>query len=881
MTQQHVISQLLESDTRYPRNLELLKKIILTAYRGRFRVNNLSPDNGVTLGNYLFDEERVMFDYTRLSDHKRDLFKQWLLGAHQEEKKTVYLSRVHVNEYRGFTSEVALSWWGRLISWFEDRFSEQWKITDLNLSLNYQLTGIEICHGEQGSLIGFNQFLAPGTGTKYKAVDDPQEEPLGNTKRVFITDALVDQLMMTDIKDINYESICKSPHPQSVEVTDLDARHEEMHDYRTIQRFIDLKPWYIRLWKWCASLFTHQEDEPVIKKTLVTTAEPTLLYENETIKIYQREPTHEILVKEKRPEITNLVLCGGGAKIFAHVGVWKALCEANIRPVNFAGSSAGAIMSLLCYLGYSADEITDLFKHFRQEHLVFYEIDRNGLSDPHALKTALDYAIALKVKQIVAKYKVPYPQGKITFATLDALKKQCPGCGIGDELVVTATNKRLRQTRYFSLAKSPSFEVSEAVKTSASFPVVYRGTVIDGEEHTDGGVLSNLPTEAFPDDHSTLLESEFGNNLKVLAVQFDNGTERTAIDQIERVYRENFFVNWVYGLLAGVKDPASAWEQDRMKLRKYAAQSIVVNVDNVSSYSVTIDDASRSRIIQNGYEAGNSYLNVRYNRKGEQTYENQEDMYSTFTSLGDLLSYCCYRGDKHWFEIVNNLIVQSTLPNRIALIRQSLELRQLYFSAPTVAESSVEVESNSVTFFGNAIPQEQPIINEDNHSLLVAIFPVFLKISQDFVRTNPDKRRLEAARHSLTLHSPLRCLEHLTRMNGEVNIVLHIFINLLKEFQDNPSSDIYNSLQDLQQLLYSDVALFKAEYYGNWDLSFQQCLRVLKLFNNDEFTSVSKLLSSLREREEPLQTVVKGVYYDEFSDESQEDELTSLNLSMS
>ena len=683
--------------------------------------------------------------------------------------------------------------------------------------------------------------------------------------------------MKTDVKDINYESICKSPHPQSVEVTDLDARHEEMHDYRTIQRFIDLKPWYIRLWKWCASLFTQQQDEPVIKKTVVTPSEPTLLYENETVKIYQREPSHEILVKEKRPEITNLVLCGGGAKIFAHVGVWKALCEANVRPVNFAGSSAGAIMSLLCYLGYSADEITDLFKHFRQEHLVFYDIYRNGLSDPHALKTALDYAIALKVKQIVAKYNVPYPQGKITFATLDALKNQCPDCGIGNELIVTATNKRLRQTRYFSLKKSPSFEVSEAVKTSASFPVVYRGTVIDGEEHNDGGLSSNFPTEAFPDDRSTLLESEFGNNLKVLAVQFDNGTERAAIDQIERVYRENFFVNWIYGLLSGVKDPATAWEQDRLKLRKYAAQSIVVNVDNISSSSFTVDDETRVRIIQNGDEAGKNYLDVRYNNKGEQAYENQEDMYSTFTSLGDLLAYCCYRGDKNWFEIVNNLIVQSTLPNRTALMRQSLELRQLYFSAPTVVESPVDVESSSVTFFGNSIPQEQPVINEDNHSLLVAIFPVFLKISQNFVRTNPDKRRLEAARHSLTLHTPLRCLEHLTHMSGEVNVVLHIFTNILKEFQDNPSSDIYNSLQDLRQLLYSNVDLFKAEYYGNWDLSFQQCLRVLKLFNNDESASVSRLLSSLCTREEPLQTVVNGVYYDEFSDGSLEDEHMAFN----
>ena len=74
MTPQHVISQLLESDTKYPNNLNLLKKIILSAYLGRFRVNGLPPDNKIAFGSYLFDDERVMFDFTRLSDKKKDVF---------------------------------------------------------------------------------------------------------------------------------------------------------------------------------------------------------------------------------------------------------------------------------------------------------------------------------------------------------------------------------------------------------------------------------------------------------------------------------------------------------------------------------------------------------------------------------------------------------------------------------------------------------------------------------------------------------------------------------------------------------------------------------------------------------------------------------------
>lgn len=865
MTPQHVISQLLESDTKYPKNLDLLKKILITTYIGRFRVNGQPPDNKIALGNYLFDDERIMFDFTRLSDDKRVLFFKWLLEPHKQEKENVFLSSVYVNEYRGFTAEVALSWWGRLISWFKNRYSEHWKITDFSLSLNYQLTGIEMCHGKQGSLIGFNQFLVPSSAAKYKDPKDTQREPLGNTKRVYITDGLVDQLTKTNLKYYNYELLCKSPHPQSIQVVNPEARQKEMYDYRRIQKFFDLKPWYIRTWHWCLSFFT-QENIP--QKTIPLDNSLFLLYENETIKIYQRILSKEVLVQEKRPDINNLVLCGGGGKIFAHIGVWKALCEAKIRPVNFAGSSAGAIMSLLCYLGYFAEEISELFKHFKQEHLVFYDIDRNGLSDPHSLKTALDYAIALKLKQIVTRYNIPYPEGKITFATLERIREHCPDCGLGKELIVTATNKRLRQTSYFSLARSPQMEISEAVKTSASFPVIYRGTIIDGEEHNDGGILSNFPTEAFSDDHSTLLESEYGNNLKVLAVQFDNGTERTAIDKIERVYRENFFLNWVYSVLTGVSDPASGWEQDRMKLRKYASQSIVVNVDNVSSSSFTVEEEVRFKMIQNGYEATKSYLDVRYEKKENSDYKNQEVMYSTFHSLGDLLAYCCYRGDSHWFELINNLIVQSKLPNRTALMKQSLTLRQIYFNSTTLVDTKPATahHPNPITFFGNAIPQERLGINEENPSILLAIYPIFLKLSTELVKSSMDKKLLDLALHSLTIHSPLRCLEHLNKMKDEIHIIFYIFTHLIKELKESPSQKLYNAFKDLYHLLSSNVDIFKTEYYGKWDLSIPQCLRVLKIFNSNQHNCASQLFICLRGNTEPMQTIREGIYYEEFTD---------------
>ncbi|HRD68572.1 MAG TPA: patatin-like phospholipase family protein [Legionella sp.] len=863
MTPTHVISQLLKSDTKYSGNLNLLKKIIFTVYLGRLQINGTSPDINVPLGNYLFDDERIIFDFTRLSDVKKNLYLEWLLQPHENEKKKTYFSSAYINEYRGFTAEVGLSFWGRIQNRILGRSSDQWKISDLGLSVHYQLTGIELCHGQQGVLIGFNQYLVPDTGSKYKDPNDAQSEPLGNTKRVFITNKMVDTLLTRKIKNLNFEDICKSHHPLSTHITDIRARFKDMNDYRQMQKFINIDSWYLKLWQWIKSWFTSHKNTPGTLAKLDNNL--SLIHQEKDIKIYRRSGTEEILVQETRPDIKNFVLCGGGAKIFAHVGVWRALNEANIKPEKFAGSSAGAIMALLCYLGYTSTEIIDFFKHFKQEHLVLFNIDRNGLSDTHALKTALDYAIAYKIKEIVSQYKVAYPLGKITFASLEALRKECPDCGLGQQLIVTATNKNSRKTIYFSLEKSPNMEVSEAVKISASFPVLYRNTVVEGEGHTDGGVLNNFPTDAFSDDHSTLLESEYGNNLQLLAVQFDNGTERNTIDRVmEKVYRENFALNWFYSLLTGVKDPASAWEQDRMKLRKYASQSIVIDVGDASTMGFSIEETKQQQLIQCGYDATKEYLDLRYSTCSNK-YTNKELMYSSFNSLADLLAYCCYRDNKHWFDLVFKLILHSNIPHKATLIKQSYELKSIYFNQDLTGNYS-ETSANPLTFFGNDIINI-PSIDKNRSIELLALYPIFLKLTIDLFRSKADYKILESAHHSLNIYNPFACLEHFAKITGEHHVILSIIINLIKELKEGENETIYETLLEVKNMLYSDSPVFKGDcngYFGKWDLTVNQSHRVWKLLNNQKYDEALQLLKCLKRHSEPLQILMEG----QFSEES-------------
>ena len=66
--------------------------------------------------------------------------------------------------------------------------------------------------------------------------------------------------------------------------------------------------------------------------------------------------------QQKRPYKLGLVLSGGGARGFAHLGVYKAMQELGIKPDIISGTSAGAIAGLIFASGHSAEEGLKFFQ---------------------------------------------------------------------------------------------------------------------------------------------------------------------------------------------------------------------------------------------------------------------------------------------------------------------------------------------------------------------------------------------------------------------------------------------------------------------------------------------------------------------------------------
>jgi NTE family protein len=436
-------------------------------------------------------------------------------------------------------------------------------------------------------------------------------------------------------------------------------------------------------------------------------------------------------------------------------------------------------------------------------------------------------------------------------------------------------------------------EVSEAVMISASVPILFRATNLDGEDYNDGGVLNNFPTEAFHGDNTTFLESLDGNNLKILAVQFDNGTERATVDRIkDRVHKEHFIFNWILGIMTGVNIPDGGWEKDRLKLRKYSAQSIIVNVANISATNFSVDEDLQQKLIRNGEQAANDYIKPRYTDNQRESPRTLQYIHETFSSLEELLAYCCYVGNETRFNTVCDLINESSEPNKKVLLKRAEVLKELYFSPLHQEEIKLDCSSNRIDEQLNArlLNQEQNQFNSSSamiddqlnirpqsknlingHKAFIAIYPVILKLSAGLIKNKLEHFLLTKARHSFTKNSLFECLDYFNSIESELHIVFYIFIELIKVLQqelkkqsciqsDVMVQSIYNAFKVLEKLLVSKTDVFKSnDLFGLWKIPLPQGISILnELATIDRgYAGLKGSCDLLRKKHQPVPIVTQ------------------------
>lgn len=203
----------------------------------------------------------------------------------------------------------------------------------------------------------------------------------------------------------------------------------------------------------------------------------------DTLKNAKNDPSY-------RPKI-GLVLSGGGAKGFAHIGVLKVLEEAGVKIDFIGGTSMGSIIGGLYASGYNAAQIDSIFKKTNFDDLINDNIPRSSKNFYEKRNDEL-YAVILPF----SNFKIGIPE---------ALSK-----GMYNYNLLSSLTRNVRHIRDFNKLPTPFLcigtnietgeevllnkgNLAQAMIASAAFPSLFSPVEIDGKLIVDGGVVNNYP----------------------------------------------------------------------------------------------------------------------------------------------------------------------------------------------------------------------------------------------------------------------------------------------------------------------------------------------------------------------------------------------------
>ncbi len=227
-----------------------------------------------------------------------------------------------------------------------------------------------------------------------------------------------------------------------------------------------------------------------------------------------------ISIGQNRPRV-GLVLSGGGAKGFSHIGVIEVLEEKGIPIDYICGTSMGALVGALYASGYTSDSIESIVTHTKWRDLMLDKIPRN---------------------YIIYDEKEFYHNSIFNMTFDKSFKPHIPGGLVGGHNVMIMLNKyfwNLMFVNDFSKLNIPYFCVAAdilegkevildkgslplAVRASIAVPNVFSPVKLNDMLLLDGGLYNNFPVKEMID--KDVVDIIIGVNVGFEPVKFETLT---------------------------------------------------------------------------------------------------------------------------------------------------------------------------------------------------------------------------------------------------------------------------------------------------------------------------------------------------------------------
>ena len=283
---------------------------------------------------------------------------------------------------------------------------------------------------------------------------------------------------------------------------------------------------------------------------------------------------------KKYDNLVYTCLFGGGAiRGAAHVGVIKALQELGVQIETIAGSSVGSIVAALYALGYTSDELAEIFLNVNFE--LFRDISF-GFKTKFALSKGevfLDW-----IRELIEKkyYGEDYSKGNVKPVKFKDISKN---------LVIITTKMNEFSCKEFSTFETPDFEIAMAVRISCCMPGLMRAVTVDNDLLVDGDLMKGKPMWYL----SKNLKNSQNRILEIRLEGVFTGSDESPIEYVNGMYTcmtfsETDFIKHIYG------------NRDNFDY-------LTINTGNVVVVDFNYPKEKREEIVNNGYRQTLEYFN--------------------------------------------------------------------------------------------------------------------------------------------------------------------------------------------------------------------------------------------------------------------------------
>jgi NTE family protein len=195
-------------------------------------------------------------------------------------------------------------------------------------------------------------------------------------------------------------------------------------------------------------------------------------------------------VNANSPKV-GLVLSGGGAKGFAHIGALKVIDSLGIKIDYIAGTSMGAIVGSLYAAGYSGKQLDSIFKSLDYDKVINDDLPRSAKTF-YERDNSEKYAVNLPFDKFKVKLPSALSRGQNVFNLLSKLTLHLSEIERFDQLPIPffclATNIENGEAVVLE-----SGNLAQAVTASGAFPSLFQPVIINNQLLIDGGVVNNYP----------------------------------------------------------------------------------------------------------------------------------------------------------------------------------------------------------------------------------------------------------------------------------------------------------------------------------------------------------------------------------------------------